>query len=119
MLLRHHEDTRNLETRQQRAVHALRADQVTRQHETELQHQHDYSTRAHRDLRKRHAMQLRQQPKSLKVRIVIFTKITLTRWRGKNSTLKLCKFYKQIYINYMHTYFIKYIILFSKNHTIT
>uniref|UniRef100_A0A2S2PG29 non-specific serine/threonine protein kinase n=2 Tax=Aphidini TaxID=33387 RepID=A0A2S2PG29_SCHGA len=66
MLLRHHEDTRNLETRQQRAVHALRADQVTRQHETELQHQHDYCARAHRDLRKRHAMQLRQQPKSLK-----------------------------------------------------
>lgn len=70
MLLRHHEDTRNLETRQQRAVHALRADQVTRQHETELQHQHDYCARAHRDLRKRHAMQLRQQPKSLKVSLI-------------------------------------------------
>jgi len=66
MLLRHHEDTRNLETRQQRAVHALRGDQVTRQHETELQHQQDYSDRAHNDLRKRHASQLRQQPKSLK-----------------------------------------------------
>lgn len=70
MLLRHHEDTRNLETRQQRAVHALRADQVTRQHETELQHQNDYCNRSHRDLRKRHAMQLRQQPKSLKVSII-------------------------------------------------
>lgn len=67
MLLRHHEDTRNLETRQQRDVHALRSNQVIRQHDTELQHQHDYSSRAHRDLRKRHAMQLRQQPKSLKV----------------------------------------------------
>lgn len=70
MLLRHHEDTRNLETRQQRAVHALRGDQVTRQHETELQHQHDYSERAHNDLRKRHASQLRQQPKSLKVSVI-------------------------------------------------
>lgn len=71
MLLRHHEDTRNLETRQQRAVHALRAEQVTRQHDTELQHQHDYSERAHCDLRKRHAMQLRQQPKSLKVSFIL------------------------------------------------
>lgn len=68
MLLRHHEDTRNLETRQQRAVHALRGDQVTRQHETELQHQQDYADRAHNDLRKRHASQLRQQPKSLKLK---------------------------------------------------
>lgn len=71
MLLRHHEDTRNLETRQQRAVHGLRADQVTRQHDTELHHQHDYSTRAHNDLRKKHAMELRQQPKSLKVSIIV------------------------------------------------
>lgn len=74
MLLRHHEDTRNLETRQQRAVHGLRADQVTRQHDTELHHQNDYSTRAHTDLRKKHAMELRQQPKSLKVSVIKYLK---------------------------------------------
>lgn len=67
MLLRHHEETRTLETRQQRAVHALRANQVTTQHDTELHHQDDYSNRSHADLRKRHACQLRQQTKSLKV----------------------------------------------------
>ncbi|VVC40944.1 Protein kinase domain,Protein kinase-like domain,Protein kinase, ATP binding site [Cinara cedri] len=66
MLLRHHEDTRKLETKQQKAVHSLRTAQIIRQHDTELQHQGDYGKRAQNDLRKRHAMELRQQPKSLK-----------------------------------------------------
>lgn len=71
MLVRHHEDTRNLETRQQRSVHDLRSDQITKQHDTELAHQEDYTKRSHSELRKKHAMQLRQQPKSLKVRVTI------------------------------------------------
>lgn len=71
MLLRHHEDTRKLETAQQKAVHELRTEQILTQHETELQHQDDYGKRAESDLRKRHAMQLRQQPKSLKVSVIL------------------------------------------------
>lgn len=67
MLLRHHEKTQELEYRQQRAVHALREDQVHRQHATELSNQQDYMQRAERDLRKKHALELKQQPKSLKV----------------------------------------------------
>lgn len=67
MLLRHHEKTQELEYRQQRAVHALREDQVHRQHATELSNQQDYMHRAERDLRKKHALELKQQPKSLKV----------------------------------------------------
>lgn len=67
MLLRHHEKTQELEYRQQRAVHALREDQVHRQHTTELCNQQDYMQRAERDLRKKHALELKQQPKSLKV----------------------------------------------------
>lgn len=67
MLLRHHEKTQELEYRQQRAVHALREDQVHRQHSTELCNQQDYMQRAERDLRKKHALELKQQPKSLKV----------------------------------------------------
>lgn len=70
MLLRHHEDTRKLETAQQKAVHDLRSMQIITQHETELQHQDDYGKRAENDLRKRHASQLRQQPKSLKVSLM-------------------------------------------------
>lgn len=67
MLLRHHEKTQELEYRQQRAVHTLREDQVHRQHATELCNQQDYMQRAERDLRKKHALELKQQPKSLKV----------------------------------------------------
>ncbi|XP_068990705.1 serine/threonine-protein kinase Tao isoform X3 [Neodiprion pinetum] len=66
MLLRHHEKTQELEYRQQRAVHALREEQVQRQHTTELSNQQDYMQRAERDLRKKHALELKQQPKSLK-----------------------------------------------------
>lgn len=66
MLLRHHEKTQELEYRQQKAVHQLREEQVLRQHQIEQQNQHDYMTRAERDLKKKHAMELKQQPKSLK-----------------------------------------------------
>lgn len=68
MLLRHHEKTQDLEYRQQKAVHQLREEQVQRQHDTELSNQHEYMQRAERELRKKHALQLKQQPKSLKVR---------------------------------------------------
>lgn len=67
MLLRHHEKTQELEYKQQKAVHALREEQVLRQHQTELQNQNDYMLRAERELRKKHALELKQQPKSLKV----------------------------------------------------
>jgi thousand and one amino acid protein kinase len=70
MLLRHHEKTQELEYRQQKAVHQLREEQVQRQHDTELSNQHEYMQRAERELRKKHALQLKQQPKSLKVCIV-------------------------------------------------
>lgn len=66
MLLRHHEKTQELEYRQQKAVHQLREEQVLRQHHTEQQNQHDYMTRSERDLKKKHALELKQQPKSLK-----------------------------------------------------
>lgn len=66
MLLRHHEKTKELEYRQQKAVHQLREDQVQRQHQTELQNQHDYLARCERELKKKHVLEVKQQPKSLK-----------------------------------------------------
>lgn len=66
MLLRHHEKTRELEYRQQRAVHILREGQVRSQHDTELANQQEYMKRSERELRKKHALELKQQPKSLK-----------------------------------------------------
>lgn len=66
MLLRHHEKTKELEYRQQKAVHQLREEQVSRQHQTELQNQNAYLSRCKRELRKKHALEVKQQPKSLK-----------------------------------------------------
>ncbi|KAK8381985.1 hypothetical protein O3P69_015170 [Scylla paramamosain] len=67
MLLRHHQQTQDLEYRQQRAIHALKEEQMNKQHQTELGSQHEYIKRVERDLRKKHALQQKQQPKSLKV----------------------------------------------------
>ncbi|XP_063862796.1 serine/threonine-protein kinase Tao-like isoform X5 [Scylla paramamosain] len=66
MLLRHHQQTQDLEYRQQRAIHALKEEQMNKQHQTELGSQHEYIKRVERDLRKKHALQQKQQPKSLK-----------------------------------------------------
>ncbi|KAK4327971.1 hypothetical protein Pmani_001586 [Petrolisthes manimaculis] len=66
MLLRHHQLTQDLEYRQQRAIHALKEEQMNKQHQTELSSQHEYMKRVERDLRKKHALQQKQQPKSLK-----------------------------------------------------
>lgn len=74
MLQRHHAKTQELEYRQQRAVHALREEQVRRQHDTELSNQDVYTKRANRELRKRHAVELKQQPKSLKQKEMLVRK---------------------------------------------
>ncbi|XP_064109868.1 LOW QUALITY PROTEIN: serine/threonine-protein kinase Tao-like [Macrobrachium nipponense] len=66
MLLRHHQLTQDLEYRQQRNIHALKEEQMNKQHQTELSSQHEYMKRVERDLRKKHALQQKQQPKSLK-----------------------------------------------------
>lgn len=66
MLLRHHEKTQDLEYRQQKGVHALREEQLSAQHATELNNQREYMQRAEHELTKKHALQLKQQPKSLK-----------------------------------------------------
>ncbi|KAL1501772.1 hypothetical protein ABEB36_007037 [Hypothenemus hampei] len=66
MLLRHHEKTQELEYRQQKAVHALREEQVKNQHDTELANQQEYMKRTEREMRKKHALEIKQQPKSLK-----------------------------------------------------
>ena len=72
MLLKHHEKTQELEYRQQKSVHNLREEQITKQHATELQNQRDYMDRAEKELLRKHALELKQQPKSLKVSSFIY-----------------------------------------------
>jgi len=74
MLLRHHEMTQELETKQQRSVHGLRENQLTTQHRTELGNQDEYMKRSQRELKKKHALELKQQPKSLKQKEILIRK---------------------------------------------
>uniref|UniRef100_A0A8C6LHA8 non-specific serine/threonine protein kinase n=1 Tax=Nothobranchius furzeri TaxID=105023 RepID=A0A8C6LHA8_NOTFU len=66
MLLRHHESTQELEFRQLGLVQRTRADLIRTQHQTELTNQMEYNKRREQELRQKHAVEVRQQPKSLK-----------------------------------------------------
>ena len=68
MLLRHHESTQDLEYKQLAAIHKMRDDQMKKQHQTELTNQKEYTTRMEREMKRKHSMEVKQQPKSLKVR---------------------------------------------------
>ena len=68
MLLRHHESMQELEFRQVNTIQKMRADLIRTQHLTELTNQQEYNKRRERELRRKHVMEVRQQPKSLKVR---------------------------------------------------
>lgn len=74
MLMRHHEQTHELETKQQRSVHNVREDHICKQHSTELNNQEEYMRRAQRELKKKHALETKQQPKSLKQKEVLIRK---------------------------------------------
>uniref|UniRef100_A0A8D0ABQ7 non-specific serine/threonine protein kinase n=1 Tax=Sander lucioperca TaxID=283035 RepID=A0A8D0ABQ7_SANLU len=66
MLLRHHESTQELEFRQLGSVQRTRADLIRTQHQTELTNQMEYNKRREQELRQKHTIEVRQQPKSLK-----------------------------------------------------
>uniref|UniRef100_A0A4W5NBB1 non-specific serine/threonine protein kinase n=1 Tax=Hucho hucho TaxID=62062 RepID=A0A4W5NBB1_9TELE len=67
MLLRHHESTQEMEFWQLGSVQHTRADLIRMQHQSELTNQIEYNKRRERELRQKHAVEVRQQPKSLKV----------------------------------------------------
>ncbi|XP_027019008.1 serine/threonine-protein kinase TAO2 isoform X4 [Tachysurus fulvidraco] len=66
MLLRHHETTQELEMRQLSLVQRTRADLIRTQHQSELTNQLEYNKRREQELRQKHAVEVRQQPKSLR-----------------------------------------------------
>ncbi|XP_019729828.1 serine/threonine-protein kinase TAO1 [Hippocampus comes] len=66
MLLRHHESMQELEFRQLNTIQRTRAELIRLQHQTELTNQQEYNKRRERELRRKHVMEVRQQPKSLK-----------------------------------------------------
>lgn len=81
MLLRHHETTQELEFRQLGLVQHTRADLIRTQHQSELANQMEYNKRREQELRQKHAVEVRQQPKSLKVRgPLVFVRCTQQGW---------------------------------------
>lgn len=67
MLLRHHETTQEVELRQLGLVQRTRAELIRTQHQSELTNQLEYNKRREQELRQKHAVEVRQQPKSLRV----------------------------------------------------
>lgn len=67
MLIRHDESTQELEQRQLKSLQKLRMDLIRLQHQTELENQIEYNNRRERELHRKHVLELRQQPKNLKV----------------------------------------------------
>ncbi len=70
MLVRHHESTQDLEYKHQAAIQKMRDDQLRKQHETERENQKEYTANAEADLKKKHALEVKQQPRSLRVRLL-------------------------------------------------
>ncbi|PVD33088.1 hypothetical protein C0Q70_08537 [Pomacea canaliculata] len=68
MLVRHHESTQDLEYKQLAALQKCKDEQLHRQHQTEKENMRDYNSRAEAELRKKHAMEVKQQPRSLKAK---------------------------------------------------
>ncbi|XP_069767098.1 serine/threonine-protein kinase TAO1 [Narcine bancroftii] len=66
MLLRHHESMQELEFRHLNTIQRMRSELIRLQHQTELTNQLEYNKRRERELRRKHGMEVRQQPKSLK-----------------------------------------------------
>lgn len=67
MLLRHHESTQDLEYKHLSAILRLRDEQMKKQHATEKENQREYNQRAERELKQKHSLEVKNQPKSLKV----------------------------------------------------
>lgn len=90
MLLRHHESMQELEFRQLNTIQKTRAELIRLQHLTELTNQQEYNKRRERELRRKHVMEVRQQPKSLKVRTWLYLESDDSFWKRKCILVRLC-----------------------------
>ncbi|KAG8147101.1 hypothetical protein E2320_022547, partial [Naja naja] len=83
MLLRQHESTQELEFRHLHTVQRTRTELTRLQHQTELSNQLEYNKRREQELRQKHAMEVRQQPKSLKVGVTYTPPCCQLCWEGQ------------------------------------
>lgn len=89
MLLRQHESMQELEFRHLSTIQKMRCELIRLQHQTELTNQLEYNKRRERELRRKHVMEVRQQPKSLKVLSDVGALGTRSWWWWKSGTLQL------------------------------
>ena len=87
MLRRHLGATIELQYQQLKALHEMRIDHLNKQHESEWENQLAYSKKAERELRKKHVLELKEHPKSLKVQIYIII-IMIISLRGAGGSLQ-------------------------------
>jgi len=69
--VRHDELMRDLEYKHLAARHQLRGELLQRQHQVELSDQREYMQRAELEQKQRHLSETRQQPKNLKVLLLL------------------------------------------------
>ena len=67
MRRRHLISTIELQYEHLTTLHEMRTDHLNRQHSLEWDNQISYSKKAERELRKKHVLELKQHPKSLRV----------------------------------------------------
>ena len=60
--------TIELQNQELRSLHEMRMEHLGRQHASEWDNQLSYTKKAERELRKRHVIELKEHPKSLRVR---------------------------------------------------
>lgn len=89
MLIRHDESMQELEHRQLKTLQKLRMDLIRQQHQTELENQIEYNNRRERELHRKHVLELRQQPKNLKVSSAPIQVCALRGLKGSQMLLSL------------------------------
>jgi len=97
MLLRHHQCTQELEYKQLSAMHRLRGEQQKNLHDTEWDNQMEYNKKAETELQKKHLLEIRQRPKTLKAQEIKVKKQFHDTLKIQNRQYKLLQ--KQMLAN--------------------
>ena len=86
MRRRHLDSTIDLQYQQLRSLHDIRTDHLNKQHALEWDNQLAYGRKADRELKKKHVLELKEHPKSLRVSIVMELEVcNVCRDSGKNN----------------------------------
>lgn len=69
---KHLSSTIEVQFHQLKSLHDMRAEHLSRQHASEWDNQLSYTKKAERELRKKHLIELKEHPKSLRVSTFLF-----------------------------------------------